>query len=82
MRSTRLCGAWKELGWSEGDGNLVIEERYPRGGLPSVGHAILSGRAVVRLPPMRFGHIRWNKSLGALVGDPATGYSPSGKPFR
>lgn len=35
---------------------------------------ILSAAAVVRLPPMLFGYIRWNKIMGSPVGDPATGF--------
>jgi hypothetical protein len=35
---------------------------------------ILSDDAVMRLPPMLFGRIRWNKSLGAPVGDATTGF--------
>jgi len=34
----------------------------------------LSAAAVVRLPPMLFGRIRWNKNMGSPVGDPATGF--------
>lgn len=35
---------------------------------------ILSVDDVYRLPPMLFGRIRWKKSLGGPVGDPATGF--------
>ena len=39
----------------------------------SVSH-VLADDAVLRLPPMLFGRIRWSKSLGAPVGDPTTGF--------
>ena len=39
----------------------------------SISH-VLTDDAVLRLPPMIFGRIRWPKSLGAPVGDPATGF--------
>jgi len=35
---------------------------------------VLTDDAVFHLPPMLFGRIRWQKSLGAPVGDPATGF--------
>ncbi len=35
---------------------------------------VLSDDAVLRLPPMLFGRIRWNKSLGGPVGDLSTGF--------
>ena len=34
----------------------------------------LSQTAVLKLPPMLWGHIRWNKIMGSPVGDPATGF--------
>jgi hypothetical protein len=33
----------------------------------------LSLDAVHRLPPMLFGRIRWDKGLGAAIGDPCSG---------
>ena len=39
----------------------------------SISH-VLTDDAVLRLPPMIFGRIRWQKGLGAPVGDPATGF--------
>ena len=39
----------------------------------SISH-VLSEDAVLRLPPMLFGRIRWKKSLGGPVGDPSTGF--------
>jgi len=35
---------------------------------------ILTTADVLRLPPMIYGRIRWNKSMGSPVGDPATGF--------
>ena len=35
---------------------------------------ILTEREVLALPPMLFGHIRWQKGLGAPIGDPASGF--------
>jgi hypothetical protein len=35
---------------------------------------VLTKAEAVRLPPMLFGRIRWLKSLGAPVGDPASGF--------
>jgi len=35
---------------------------------------VLSEHEVRRLPPMLFGRVRWKRSLGAPVGDPATGF--------
>ena len=39
----------------------------------SISH-VLTDDAVLRLPPMLFGRIRWSKNMGAPVGDPATGF--------
>lgn len=35
----------------------------------------LSSDAVLRLPPMLFGRIRWSKGLGQPVGDPCSGFT-------
>ena len=35
---------------------------------------VLTQKEVLALPPMLFGHIRWQKGLGAPIGDPATGF--------
>lgn len=36
---------------------------------------VLSSEAVLRLPPMLFGRIRWSKGLGSPVGDPCSGFT-------
>ena len=36
---------------------------------------ILSSEAVLQLPPMLFGSIRWSKSLGGPAGDPCGGFN-------
>ena len=35
---------------------------------------VLTDKEVLELPPMLFGHIRWQKSFGAPIGDPASGF--------
>jgi hypothetical protein len=35
---------------------------------------ILTNAEVLRLPPMLFGSIRWNKGLGSPVGSPCSGF--------
>ena len=35
---------------------------------------VLTQKEVLELPPMLFGHIRWQKGLGAPIGDPASGF--------
>ena len=35
---------------------------------------VLTDKEVLALPPMLFGHIRWAKSFGAPIGDPASGF--------
>ena len=35
---------------------------------------VLTDKEVLALPPMLFGRIRWQKGLGAPVGDPTTGF--------
>ena len=36
---------------------------------------ILSDEAVLRLPPMLFGKIRWSKGLGGPIGNPCSGFT-------
>lgn len=41
------------------------------------GSKYLTAGEVVRLPPMLFGKIRWNKGYGSPVGDPCSGFRVS-----